>query len=68
MMIQFEPALPCTQYLMDVSPPQLCGKLATQAIISPEEDGLWEMVPVCSEHLREVTGVDPKPGTDHSHK
>lgn len=59
MIIQISHALPCAQYLAGAVPPQRCGELTTQAIITLEKDGVWELLPVCSKHLQEAT--DPLP-------
>jgi hypothetical protein len=59
MIIQIDPALPCAQYLAGVSPSQLCGAPAIHAIITPDGDGTWEMLPVCSDHLQEASASLP---------
>jgi hypothetical protein len=57
MIIQIDPALPCGQLVGGPDAGQPCGELATQAVIRPEEDGTWEMLPVCDKHLQEATDV-----------
>lgn len=53
MMIRIDPALPCSQLVGSASE-QLCGKPATQAVVTWHVDMTWELVPVCAEHLREA--------------
>jgi hypothetical protein len=55
MVIQISPTLPCAQYMADSSLPQLCGKPTTHALITPDDDKTWELLPICSSHLCEVT-------------
>jgi hypothetical protein len=54
MVIGIDPALPCGQ-VMDGQTRRLCGKPARQAVATPLEDGTWELLPVCSFHLRDAT-------------
>jgi hypothetical protein len=55
MEISTDLALPCGQYLEGSSPARLCGELTTHAVIVPDSDGAWELIPVCSQHLIEAS-------------
>jgi DUF971 family protein len=55
MIIQIDPTLPCAQLNASSPSAEFCRESATQAVIAPASDGTWEMLPVCSNHLFEVT-------------
>jgi hypothetical protein len=60
MVIRVEPALPCG-HVADTQTGRLCGEPTTLAMISPIEVGVWELLPMCSSHLREVVTRDDCP-------
>lgn len=57
MIIQINPALPCAQYekkSMNAGERRKCGQMTTHAVVTPAEGDVWEMLPVCPRHLKEV--------------
>jgi hypothetical protein len=65
MIIQIDPALPCGQLVGGPDAYQPCGELATQAIIGRNDDGTWEMLPVCARHLQEAENLAPAASSEH---
>ncbi len=66
MIITLSCALPCGQW-QDQEAGQasrsICGMPAVVGVISPVGDGVWELLPVCQDHLPEgAAGWD---GVDH---
>ena len=50
-------ALPCAQLRgreAGQCSPRICGAPAVVGVISPLEDGIWELLPVCQDHLDEA--------------
>lgn len=56
MLITLESCLPCSQYQSE-HVAALCGTPTGQAIAAPLEDGVWELVPVCLQHLADASLV-----------
>ena len=54
MIITIAPPLPCAQF-QNEGGAHLCGKAATQALVTMVPGEVWEMLPVCEEHLHEAT-------------
>jgi hypothetical protein len=60
-MIQIDPALPCAQ-VVGSGTGRICGRPATQGVVTLQADKTWELLPICAEHLREATeGGDKSP-------
>lgn len=59
MQISIDLALPCAQYVENSSPSRLCGEPTTEAVIVPDVDGTWELIPICTQHMNEA-----RQGTD----
>ncbi len=64
MVIRFEPALTCMQYLTRDKRP--CGHLATSGVITGGEGDSFEFLPVCAMHLNELLLSLPAPRTEAS--
>lgn len=54
MVIQISSTLPCAQYMAESPLPQICGEPTSHAMITPDADKTWELLPICSNHLCEA--------------
>ena len=51
MVITISPSVPCAQCVASTT--AVCGRPATHGILSPAVGKVWELLPVCAEHLYE---------------
>ncbi len=62
MLITFEPALPCAQYLNRDT--RLCEQLTNSGVITPTGGDVVELLPVCAMHLNELLLSVPAPSNE----
>jgi hypothetical protein len=54
--LTIDPPLPCAEAVLEgrgPTPSRQCGQLAMIGVISPQEGGVWELLPICRKHAQE---------------